>query len=86
MFLEESIPAHFIQHAAEIPGHTSKGLSGANIVRATAAYAVEYDVDNPYPTYPFEARNKRSALYENLMAFSASQQYRILTPEPYRWR
>ena len=53
-------------------------MSGANIVKATAAYAVEYDVSLPHPTNPYEAGNKRTALYENLMAFSPSQRYRIL--------
>jgi hypothetical protein len=75
---EDDIPATFIQYAADILGDTNAGLSGPNIVKATAAYAVEYDVRLPHPTYPFEAGNKRTALYENLMAFSPSQQYRII--------
>ena len=75
---DDKIPAHFIQYAADILGDTSGGLSGANIVRSTAAYAVENDVNIPHPTYPFDAPNKRTALYENLMAFSAPQQYRII--------
>jgi hypothetical protein len=74
----DDIPATFIQYAADILGDTNSGLSGSNIVRATAAYAVEYDVDLPHSTYPFEAPNKRTALYENLMAFSPKQQYRII--------
>ncbi len=41
-------------------------------------YAVEYDVHLPHPTYPFEAGNKRTALYENVMAFAPPQRYRIL--------
>lgn len=53
-------------------------MSGPNIVRATAAYAIEYDVRLPHPSYPFDAPNKRTALYENLMAFSPPQQYRII--------
>jgi hypothetical protein len=75
---EKGIAPNFIQYAADILGDTSSGLSGANIVRATAAYAVQYDVNIPHPTYPFEAWNKRTALYENLMAFSPEQQYRII--------
>jgi hypothetical protein len=42
---EEKIPAHFIQYAADILGDTDSGLSGTNIVKAMAAYAVEYDVN-----------------------------------------
>jgi hypothetical protein len=76
--LGQDIPATFIQYAADILADTAKGLSGANIVRSTATYAVEYDVNLPHPTYPFEAGNKRTALYENLQAFLPSQQYRII--------
>ena len=76
--LDEGIPAHFIQYAADILGDTAKGLSGPNIVKATAGYAVEYNVNIPYPAYPFDAPNKRTALYENLMAFSPRQQYWII--------
>lgn len=72
------IPATFLQYAVDILADTSAGLSGAEIVRATAAYAVEYDVRLPHPTYPFDAPNKRTALYENLSRFSASEQYRII--------
>jgi hypothetical protein len=32
----------------------------------------------PHATYPFDAPNKRTALFENLMAFSGPQQYRII--------
>lgn len=75
---EQGIPATFIQYAADILGDTNAGLSGGAIVKETAAYAVEYDVNIPYPTYPFDAPNKRTALYQNLMAFSPAQQYRII--------
>jgi hypothetical protein len=75
---DNDIPATFLQYAADLLGDTSKGLSGSDIVRATAAYAVEYDVRLPHPIYPFEAANKRTALYENLRAFTPAQQYRII--------
>lgn len=75
---EQDISAVFVQHAAEILADTNSGLSGAVIVRATCAYALEYGVTIPHPTYPFEAGNKRTALYENVMAFSPKQRYRIL--------
>lgn len=74
----DKIPATFIRYAADILGETSSGLSGGEIVKETAAYAVEYDVKIPYPAYPFDAPNKRTALYDNLMAFSGVQQYRII--------
>lgn len=75
---DQPIPATFVQYAADVLADTAKGLSGPTIVRTTAAYAVEYDVNLPHPTYPFGAFNKRTALYENLMAFSPKQQYRII--------
>jgi hypothetical protein len=75
---DEDLPATFVQHAADILADTTAGLTGSQIVRATAAYAFEYHVHLPHPTYPYEAGNKRTALYENVMAFSPSQRYRIL--------
>lgn len=74
----QDIPAAFIQYAADILADTDKGLSGNNIVRTTAAYAADYEVNLPHPAYPFEASNKRTALYENLRAFAPPQQYRII--------
>ena len=50
--LEEDLPAIFVQHAADILADTNSGLSGAVIVRATAAYALKYDVTIPHATYP----------------------------------
>lgn len=76
--LPERIPATFIQYAADILGDTESGLSGAIIIRATSTYALEYGIDMPHQLYPFEAANKRTALFENLLAFSAPQQYRII--------
>ena len=72
------IPPQFIRFAADILGDTEHGLSGSKIVETTTAYAVEYDINIPHPTYPFEAWNKRTALYENLMRFDPEQQYQII--------
>lgn len=71
---DDSIPATFLQYAADV----LDSLTGAVIVRETSAYAVEYDVALPHPAYPFQAANKRTALYDNLRAFSGPQQYRII--------
>ena len=38
----------------------------------------EWGVTIPHAQYPFIAGNKRTALYENLMAFSAPQRYRVI--------
>jgi hypothetical protein len=75
---ETKLPATFIQHAADVLADTNSGLSGPNIVKATVAYALEADVCLPHPTYPFDAPNKRSALYDNLTAFGPVEQYQII--------
>lgn len=76
----EDIPAIFVSHASDILGNTAHGLSGTEIIKITAAYAVDLNVNLPHPTYPFSklGTNKRTALYQNLMAFSAKSRYRII--------
>lgn len=76
--LDWGIPPTFIQYAADILADTNSGLSGSAIVRETANYAEEYHVNIPHPIYPYDAANKRTALYENLKVFSPEQQYRII--------
>src|SRR5437667_8998672 len=73
-----SIPSAFITHAANILGDTAGGLSGPEIVRYCADYAVDFNVNIPHASYPFEASNKRTALKDKLSAFSPEQQYRII--------
>lgn len=74
------VPAAFVNHACEILGDTSSGLSGPKIVKYLNAYAFEYDANIPYPDYPFpqSVPNKRTALRKNLRAFSHEQQVQIL--------
>ncbi len=74
------IPVTFINFAADNLGETQSGLSGSRIAEYSNAYAIEYDVDIPYPEYPFPADlpNKRTALRENLKAFSPEQQFTII--------
>jgi hypothetical protein len=67
-----------VNHAADILGDTERGLTGTEITRTLGAYAVDYNVDIPYPAYPFQAVNKRTALSRNLMAFSDPERYRII--------
>jgi hypothetical protein len=80
MHLEE-LPAVFVTHAAGILGDTSQGLTGSEIVRVCSAYAIDAGVDIPYSSYPFAGRmgtNKRTALYENIMAFPPRWRYKII--------
>jgi hypothetical protein len=70
----------FVSYAAGILADTNLGLSGPQFVRVTAGCSVQWGVPIPHPGYPFGANvpNKRTALYENLMAFSPAQRYRII--------
>lgn len=74
------IPATFINLAADILGSTAQGLSGSKIAEFCSAYAIDFDVTIPYSEYPFpsELPNKRTALRENLKAFSSEQQFKII--------
>jgi len=74
------IPITFINFAAEILGDTNTGLSGSQIAQYCSAYAIDFDVEIPYPEYPFPKQlpNKRTALRENLKAFSPYQQFKII--------
>jgi hypothetical protein len=75
-----TISPAFVSYAADILGDTAAGLSGPQIVKITAGYAVESGIEIPHQTYPFSSSvpNKRTALYDNLMRFSDAQRYRII--------
>ncbi|MBS1816945.1 MAG: hypothetical protein JSU08_03360 [Acidobacteria bacterium] len=68
----------FVNHAADVLADTNNGLTGAQIIKVTSGYALEHDVRVPHPTVPFEAPNKRTALADNLMAFSEPLRYQII--------
>ncbi|NJK84514.1 MAG: hypothetical protein HC912_12705 [Saprospiraceae bacterium] len=74
------IPATFINFSADVLGSTDTGLSGSKIAEYCSAYAIDYNVSIPFPEYPFpsDLPNKRTALKENLKAFTPEQQYRII--------
>ena len=74
----DQIPNTFLSRASDILGDTSTGLSGSNIVRSFTDYAVDYDVDIPHCSYPFNVGNKRTALLDNLRRFQSEQQYKII--------
>jgi hypothetical protein len=76
--VRERLPATLIAEAADILGATSGGLSGSEIAKLMRGYAMEYGVEIPYGVAPLQAPNKRTALYDNLQAFEASQQHRII--------
>lgn len=74
----DRIPVTFIRHAADVLGDTDSGLSGTKIIEATAAYAVEFDRQIPHTYMSTRIGNKRTALYDNLLAFTPAQQYKII--------
>ena len=78
LFDPHLIPSAFITHAANVLGDTSTGLSGSQIVSYCTEYAIHFNVEIPHTNYPFDAPNKRTALKENLSAFSPQQQYKII--------
>jgi hypothetical protein len=78
MASEEQLPVPFVAHSADVLGSTNGGLTGTEIVRLMRGYASHYGVNIPHPIYPFDAPNKRSALYNNLCVFKGFQQHRIL--------
>lgn len=73
--MSDNISTAFLQRAAEV---LSEGLSGSQIVSVTSAFAVDFNRDIPHATYPFNASNKRTALFENLQPFSSGQQYQVI--------
>jgi hypothetical protein len=74
--MRERIPTAFISFAAtEL---TNNGLTGSKLVEITSAYAVDFSVDIPHATYPFDASNKRTALLDNLLRFEPKQQYQVI--------
>jgi hypothetical protein len=73
-----SISNVFIIYAASVLGDTLQGLTASEISKYLTGYALEFDVDIPHATYPFDAPNKRTALLDNLNVFSGKQQYKII--------
>jgi hypothetical protein len=74
------IPLSFINFSANTLGSTTQGLSGSKIAEYCSAYATDFNIMIPFPEYPFpsELGNKRSALRENLKAFTPEQQFKVI--------
>lgn len=76
--MDTDIPAEFVSVAADILGETAGGLSGNNIVKISTALAFDRGVTIPHGSYPFAAFNKRTAVYDNVMAFTGKDRFSIL--------
>ena len=68
----------FLNCACDVLAETNNGLSGSNIVKYCSSYALDFNRIIPYGRYPFDAPNKRTALYENILVFEAPEQFRII--------
>lgn len=73
----------FITQAAETLGDTDNGLTGSEICKCTAAYAIDYDIEIPFTAPPLKDKagqsvNKRTALRENFKCFSDNALYIII--------
>ena len=68
----------FLTYASDILAETNSGLSGMKIIEYCNSYAITFNRIVPYGSYPFDAPNKRTALRENLRAFEAAEQFRII--------
>lgn len=72
--MKTEIPVAFLQKSAE----ALRWLSGSKIIDAFNEYAERWDRGIPYQEYPLGFISKREAVYGNLRAFSASQQFLII--------
>jgi hypothetical protein len=73
----------FISYASEILADTNHGMSGAQIVKYSNSYAIDFGVNIPITSSEFGkygsiVPNKRTALYKNLRVFDAVQQFTII--------
>lgn len=73
--MQDRIATPFLSHAADL---LASHVGGAEIVRVTSAYAVDFPTELPHPAYPYAASSKRVALLDNLRVFAAQQQYQII--------
>ncbi len=81
--ITEKIDDAFISYASDILADTSRGLSGAQIVKYCNSYAVDFGVNIPVTSPNFGnfgsiIPNKRTAMYKNLCKFNGSQQFVII--------
>lgn len=73
----------FLSYASDILADTNYGMSGAQIVKYSNSYAIDFGVNIPITSSDFGkfgsiVPNKRTALYKNLQAFNAVQQFAII--------
>ncbi len=73
----------FLIHTSEVLADTDTGLTGAQIVNYCNNYSLDFNVIIPVNSSDFgkfgsRVPNKRTALLQNLQAFSDKQQFQII--------
>lgn len=68
----------FLNCACDVLAETNNGLSGSNIVKYCSSYALDFNRIIPYGRYPFDAPNKRTALYENILVLRHQSNLELL--------
>ena len=69
----------FITRASDILAATNSGLSGSKMANYFDSYARDFNKKIPHRSYPFiNVPNKRTAFKENLRAFDAPEQFKII--------
>jgi len=76
--MSQAISVSTLIHATNVLADTNRGLSASKLMQYCNAFAAQHDVSLPHARYPFQAANKRTALLENLHAFPAAIQFRLL--------
>jgi hypothetical protein len=79
----EKIDDAFISYASDTLADTHHGLTGAQIVKYSNSYAVDFGVNIPVTSPDFGKfgsiiPNKRTAMYKNLREFNGRQQFVII--------
>lgn len=78
--MNKTIPDNFLNHATDILGDTSDGLTWSQIVKFFRKKGIELNVNIPHSsdTFPKGLPNKRTALLQNLKEFLPEQQFSII--------
>ena len=78
--LEDTVPNEVVRQVAAVVADTHRGLSAGPIVDLTTAVAADHGVEVPHTRTPLgpEVPNKRTALYDNVVAFDGPQRYALL--------
>jgi hypothetical protein len=75
--MEAEIPATFVSVAADTLGETRNGLSGSQILKLTAACALDCNIAS-LPNSQMGMKSKNVVARENILAFRGKARYRVI--------